>query len=111
MSLTNFDLTETFAAGTTEWTKQSNMPTARGGIAATAHGPNVFIFGGEAGEGTFDEAEAFDVTTGQWTSYPLMPTSRHGLCAVTIENHIHVIGGGPQPGLSVSGVHEVLELG
>jgi hypothetical protein len=110
MSLSNFATTEIVTPGQTAWSKAADMPTARGGIAATAWGSSVFVFGGEASDGTFDEVESYDVATGMWTAWEPMPLARHGLCAVALGDGIHVVGGGPQPGLSTSGRHDVLSF-
>lgn len=110
MSLSNFDTTEVLEPDGDAWEAAEPMPTARGGIAAAAWGSKVFVFGGEAAQGTHAEAEAFDVMTGTWETLEPMPHARHGLCAVAVGNAIHVIGGGPEPGLSVSDFHDVLEL-
>lgn len=109
MSLNNLNTTETLAPGQTAWTRRAPMPTARGGIAAAPLGHDYAVFfGGERSGGTFVEAEGFHAATGSWVSFPPMPHGRHGLCAATLEDGIHVIAGGPQPGLTVSGHHEVL---
>ena len=58
----NLDVTELSSFGT--WTEAAPMPTARSGIAAVSYpapqgyGGRIYVFGGEAPEGTFDENEA-----------------------------------------------------
>lgn len=108
MSLNNFNTTETLAPGQAQWQSRQPMPTARGGIAAAALTSYAVFFGGERSGGTFVEAEAFETLSGRWGAFAPMPHGRHGLCAATLDDGIHVIAGGPQPGLTVSGHHEVL---
>jgi hypothetical protein len=37
-----------------------------------------------------------------------MPTARHGLAVAAVGDDIFTVAGGPQPGLTVSDVNEVL---
>jgi hypothetical protein len=85
------------------------MPTARGGLAATATLGFVIAAGGEANS-TFDEVEAFDITRRRWRRLPNMPTARHGLGVVAVGSRVFVLAGGPQPGLSYSGANESIGL-
>jgi non-specific serine/threonine protein kinase len=99
---------DAYDPATDTWTRVPDMPTARGGIAGASLDGRVIVFGGEGTQGTFDEAESFDPATDAWTSLAPMPTSRHGLAAAVAGDGVHVIAGGRQPGLFVSGVHELL---
>jgi N-acetylneuraminic acid mutarotase len=90
------------------WETLPDMPTPRGGIAAAAIGGRIHVVGGEWTTQTLDANEAFDPRTRRWTRQAPLPTARHGLGAAAVDERLHVIGGGPQPGLSVSGAHEVL---
>lgn len=85
------------------WKRKRPMPTARGGLAASAT-TNDFIVaaGGEGPDGTFDEAEALDARSGRWRRLPDMPVSRHGVAVVAVGTRVYVIAGGPQPGLTYS---------
>jgi N-acetylneuraminic acid mutarotase len=86
------------------------MPSKRGGLAAAVSGTDgwIYVFGGEAADGTFKNNERYSTDGNVWESAPEMPNGRHGLAAVDIGSEIYVIGGGPQPGLSVGDFNQVL---
>ena len=77
------------------------------GIAAAELEGEIFVFGGEAPEGTFDQVEGYDPESDSWTAYAPMPTARHGLGAAVVDGRVHVISGGPRPGGSYSDAHEI----
>ena len=83
------------------------MPTTRSGIGAAAVQGKLYVFGGEATEGTFEENEVYDPTLNQWETAPPMPTARHGIGVVSLGNRIYVLAGGPNPGGSSSALNEV----
>ena len=89
--------------------RTEDLPTARGGIAAFSAGTlGDCVVGGEGPNGTFGAVEcvgAFEVTT-----LPGLTVPRHGLGAAIVEGRAYVLLGGPQPGLTVSDVVEVLDL-
>ena len=89
--------------------RTEDLPTARGGIAAFSTGTlGACVVGGEGPNGTFGNVEcvgAFEVTT-----LPGLTVPRHGLGAVFLDGRAYVLLGGPQPGLTVSDVVEVLDL-
>lgn len=94
-----------------EVTPTTDLPTARGGVAAffsPEHG--ACLAGGEAPEGTFAEVECVDAD-GATTSLPSLSAARHGLGAAVIDGVAHVALGGPEPGLSVSPTVEALTVG
>jgi non-specific serine/threonine protein kinase len=93
------------------WSRLPDLPTARGGMAATATS-NGFVVaaGGEQEGGTFDEVEAFDVEAQRWVALPPMPTARHGLGVVAVGTTVYVLAGGVDPGLSFSGAVESIDL-
>ena len=76
------------------------------GGAATIRG-RIYVFGGEAVEGTFDTDERYDPRTDTWEAMPPLPTARHGLGAVDLGDRIYVLAGGPVPGGSQSASNEV----
>lgn len=97
---------------TDEWQELADLPTPRGGLAA-APVPDeglIVVFGGEEPRSTFEEVEFYDTGADRWLSGPSMPTPRHGLGAATVDDRIYVVGGGPEPGLTVSGATEILEI-
>ncbi|MGH2747764.1 MAG: Kelch repeat-containing protein [Actinomycetota bacterium] len=107
----NTDAVESFDPATGLWSEENPLPTARGGLAATAtRNGFVVAVGGEGNEGTFEEAEAFDVTTGEWRALPPLPTPRHGLGVAARRSRVFVIAGGPEPGLTFSDVNEAINL-
>ena len=106
----NLGAAEAFDPAAGMWETLPEMPTPRGGLAA-AGTENGFVVapGGEA-DATFEEAEAFDTGSGRWVSLPPVPTARHGLGVVAVGDVVYVIGGGTEPGLSVSGANERIDL-
>ena len=107
---TNSARLDVYDAATKRWSRGADLPTTRGGLAAAAASGRVFVFGGEQPQGTFGAAEVFDVGSGTWSRAPDLPTPRHGLGATVFDQSVYVVGGGPEPGLSVSGATEILEI-
>ena len=107
----NSSRVDVFDASSQRWSRGPDMPTARGGLAAAAVGGRIFVFGGEQPQGTFGAAEIYDAETKTWSRAPDMPVPRHGLGATVLAESVYLVGGGPEPGLSVSGANEVLEIG
>jgi N-acetylneuraminic acid mutarotase len=103
----NVDTHEVYDPSSNTWTTAAPMPARRSGIAAAVLGRRLFVFGGEAPEGTFGQVEAFDADSGRWASFAPMPTPRHGLAAAAHAGRIYVISGGPRPGGSYSSANEV----
>lgn len=108
---TNLAIAEAMNRSNGRWRSLPDMPTARGGLAATATTSGLIVaVGGEESAGTFQEVEAFNATSGEWSELPPLPTPRHGLAVVAIGDRVFAIGGGPQPGLTYSGANEMLDL-
>ena len=92
-----------------EWRAESELITARGGIAASTVDRRPCVAGGEAPSGTIGSVECLD--DGRWREVATLAEARHGLGVVTDgDGRLHVLAGGPQPGLFVSTAHEVLTL-
>lgn len=107
---TNLTAFEAYDPATGQWRTLPELPTRRGGLAATAICTgHIIAMGGEA-KATFAEAEAFDVRAGTWRSLPGLPTARHGLGATASGTTLFAVAGGRQPGLHVSNVLESLDL-
>ena len=107
---TNVDTVESWAPGEKHWRKEQPLPEPRGGTgAATVDGVIVSV-GSEAPQGTSGAVYARDADTGSWSRLPDLPTPRHGLGVVAFGRRVIVIGGGPQPGLTVTGADESLDL-
>jgi hypothetical protein len=92
-----------------QWEPAPPLNYSRGGIGATAVGDVACVAGGEEPEGTIATIEC--LMNGAWEVVAELEVARHGLVVVALDGAIHVIGGGPQPGLTVSGVHEVIPVG
>ena len=108
---TNLAAFEAYDPRSGTWTRLPDLPTPRGGLAATATcAGQIVAIGGEAGA-TFAEAEAFDIGTVTWKALPPLPTPRHGLGVVAIRNTIYALAGGPKPGLHVADTTEAIETG
>ena len=89
--------------------RTEDLPTARGGIAAFSAGTlGDCVVGGEGPNGTFGAVEC--VGTFATTALPGLTVPRHGIGAVFLDGRAYVLLGGPQPGLTVSDVVEVLDL-
>ena len=103
----NLDANEEYDPVTDTWTPRARLPTPRSGIAAAGIAGHIFVFGGEAGAGTFAENEAYNPAADAWSVAPPMPTARHGLGAAPFGGTaIFVIAGGTEPGLSASAKNE-----
>lgn len=89
--------------------RTEDLPTARGGIAAFSAGVlGDCVVGGEGPNGTFGAVECVGLF--ETTTLPGLTVPRHGLGAAVMEGRAYVLLGGPQPGLTVSDVVEVLDL-
>ena len=89
--------------------RTEDLPTPRGGIAAFSAGTlGDCVVGGEGPNGTFGAVECLGTVA--TTTLPGLTVPRHGLGAVMLDGRAYVLLGGPQPGLTVSDVVEVLDL-
>jgi non-specific serine/threonine protein kinase len=108
---TNLGAFEAFDPRTGRWTRLPDLPTPRGGLAATATCAGLIVAVGGEARATFAEAEVFDTATETWKTLPPLPTPRHGLGVVAIRNTIYTLAGGPTPGLHVADTTEAIEAG
>jgi hypothetical protein len=108
---TNLDAAEAFDPAAGRWSRLAPLPTARGGLAATATAAGLVVAVGGEAAATFPEAEALDTRTGRWRSLPPLPTPRHGLGVVAVGEVVYVLAGGPRPGLHTSAANEAIDLG
>ncbi len=88
------------------WSKGPDVPTARGGLTATAHGTKIYAIGG-ARNPTYSTPElrpsvpvenvttneVFDTATGTWSAANPMLTARNHHGASLIDDKIYVVGG------------------
>lgn len=80
------------------WEAMPDMPTARGGLAATVVADRLLVaIGGERSLGVFDEVEAYDLVMGEWIEVPSLPTGRHGLGAAAVGGSLIAVGGALEP--------------
>jgi hypothetical protein len=103
---TNLGVVESWAPGEGMWRREPDLRTARGGVAAGERGGEVCVAGGEEPEGTIPTVEC--LRGGRWQVVARLAVPRHGLAVVGLPDGLHVVAGGPRPGLTVSGVHELL---
>ncbi len=87
-----------------------DLPTARGGVAAFWWPElGACLVGGESPGGTNAAVECI-APDGQQTRLPDLEVPRHGLGSVVLEGSVWALLGGPEPGLFVSDVVEILPL-
>jgi hypothetical protein len=87
------------------WRREPSLSDTRGGTAAAGR----CVAGGEEPGGTIASIECLNDDGDAWVGVADLTTARHGLAVVALAGNLHVIAGGDQPGLFVSGIHEVFE--
>lgn len=100
---------ETAAGAEEPWVPGAPITHPRSGIGAASVSGRVCVAGGETPQTTVAPVECTLGDRG-WEVVAQLATPRHGLAVVALGSRLHVIGGGPEPGLTVSGVHEVFEI-
>ena len=109
--IANVNVTEMYNPKMNIWVTLYSMPSERSGIsAASINNTTIYVFGGEDITKTYNNNERYDTNYNKWESQEPLPTARHGLSAVSINDKIYVIGGGPEPGLSVTNVNEIVNI-
>jgi hypothetical protein len=103
---TNYDSVEVLRDGA--WQDAPPLTSSRGGIAAATVDGMPCVAGGEEPAGTIGSIEC--LTDDRWQVVDELDVPRHGLAVTALDGALHVIGGGPEPGLTVSGVHEVIDV-
>jgi uncharacterized protein (TIGR03437 family) len=93
-SVADFEVLDTV---TMQWTRLTDMPTARDHLTAQAINGRVYAIAGRNGP-DLNVNEEFDPATGQWRARAPIPTARGGLASGTIFNRIQVFGGEGQSG-------------
>ena len=94
--------------GDPQWRPESDLNRSRGGIGADSVGGTVCVAGGEEAAGTIAPVECR--RGGAWVVVADLARPRHGLAVMALGGRLHVVGGGEQPGLTVSGVHEAIDV-
>ena len=100
------------------WRAEPRLNDTRGGTSAAEAGGRPCVAGGEEPAGTIASIECLagghwaraDLGAGSWARVATLRTPRHGLGVAGVGDRLHVIAGGPQPGLFVSGAHEVFAV-
>ena len=88
---------ERFDPATGAWQTMPNMPTPRGGVAATCIDGRIVAAGGEEPTRVLPTVEAYDIATGTWSTLPALPVARHGMALGTVGSTIYAIGGAQRP--------------
>lgn len=104
----NHDTVEVLRGGSDVWERAPSLAHSRGGIGAASIEGVPCVAGGEEPAGTIAPVEC--LVDGSWETIAELATPRHGLAVATFVGRLHVIGGGPEPGLTVSGAHEVFDV-
>ncbi|KAG9230841.1 putative kelch domain-containing protein 8B [Amylocarpus encephaloides] len=95
-------------------TRAGKMPTARGGLSASAVGHTIYAFGGEGNvatsTGVFNQTEAYNTKTDTWTSLKPMVLPRHGTSAAAVGGRVYIPGGGIQQQLGGTDYFDVFKL-
>lgn len=106
---TNLASVEVLPGGADAWEQGPALNFSRGGIGAATVDGVPCVAGGEEPQGTIATIEC--LVSGAWEVVGELEMARHGLVVAALDGALHVIGGGPQPGLTVSGHHEVIPVG
>ena len=107
---TNLRAFESYTPADGVWHRLPALPAARGGTGAAAAASMIVSVGGEEPAGSIASVYGYDLARGVWHRLPDLPTPRHGLGVAAVGKRVYVIGGGPEPGLTVSGANEFLDL-
>ena len=85
---------------TLQWTRKTDMPTARTGFATSVVNGKVFVMGGniqlkrgEFGDISTSTVEMYDPKTDTWEQKANMPTARSGVSVSVVDGKIYAIGG------------------
>src|SRR5688500_16887735 len=91
------------------WVAKAQMPTARSGGVAVAHGGKIYVAGGRVPRGS--DFAVYDPAANQWEVLPNLPSQRNHIAGAAINGRIHIIGGRLGNGLSPfkSDAHEVFD--
>jgi len=80
------------------WATKAPMLMARGAVAGSIIGSNLYVVGGGNRGGAFySTLEVYDPTTNIWTFLAPMPTAREAAAAAAINGKLYVVGGSRYP--------------
>ena len=92
-----FDLltVEEYNPATDEWTKKTDMPTARGCLSSSAVNGRIYTIGGyeNKNEAPLSTVEEYNPATDKWIKKTDMPTGRSYLSVCAVNGKIYAIGG------------------
>ncbi len=88
---------ERFDPATGAWQTLPNMPTPRGGVAATFVDGRIVAAGGEEPTRVLDTVEAYDIDTGTWSTLAPLGVPRHGMALASVGNAVFAVGGARRP--------------
>jgi N-acetylneuraminic acid mutarotase len=91
------------------WVEKAQMPTARSGGVAVAHGGKIYVAGGRVPRG--NDFAVYDPAADRWEALPDLPSQRNHIAGAAINGRIHIVGGRLGNGLSPlkSTAHEVFD--
>ena len=94
-SVDTTSIVEAYDPVTGAWTRKTDMPTPRWGLATSAVNGKIYAIGGGLEErlGPLATVEEYNPATDTWTRKADMPTPRHRLVAVVVDGKIYAIGG------------------
>lgn len=107
---TNTARFDSYDPRTRRWARLAPVPQARGGTGAAYLNGRIVSIGGERPQGTIRYVYAYELRTKRWRRLADLRTPRHGLGVVAHAGRVYALAGGPEPGLTVSGAVESLEL-
>ena len=93
------------------WETLPEMPTARGGLAASVLDGRLVVTGGESSSEVFPQVETYDLAARTWQTVRPMPTPRHGHAQATVGGVVYTLVGGRQAGVAPTAVAEALGPG
>lgn len=79
--------------GTTRWSAQAQMPTARSRLAVVSYENKVYAIAGDTAEGVSGAVEVYDPATGTWSRRTDKPQPVRNVSAVVLNDRIYVPGG------------------
>jgi len=100
---------ESWGPGEGTWRREIPLKKARAGFGVADVAGVPCIAGGEQTDRTISLVEC--LRDDGWSVVAQLQEARHGLAVVGLAARRHVVAGGRKPGLTVSGVHEVLDVG